>query len=416
MQITVHEPVSKNVRGLEPPLMRKRLLPRLGTCMIFWIVMIVMAVDILSRSTEQVYEATGYVDKLIDFFQSDSKPDLILLGSSVALSSSFESDRAIGILTDGDRKHTYTGAEQLARSIESATGKRLSAVNLACFGAMTDYCWMCTEKMIEFKKVPKVIIYEAVSRDFFDASMPRVFENPYYRALAFLHPTSAALPAPVASAIDWLVSQPLMVALSSLGGDDPTLEGPERMRYEFDALARACLSLYDKRVKISSGLTNLAGGLLNRPTSLHASLQKNMIENKKSNPFSQLSAAPAGAYQTDPTPQLQRFEQERAYFGKLLKLCKEKGIELVVVNMPVTSEYDALVPTPLRSRWPAQVAEPLQEYGFTLIDLDNKRIFTRDHFIDMAHLNQKGSLKVNFLLSSELSKRGILDRVKTGSN
>ncbi len=67
--------------------------------------------------------------------------------------------------------------------------------------------------------------------------------------------------------------------------------------------------------------------------------------------------------------------------------------------MPVTQSYENLVPTELRSRWPSEIQKAAKQYGFEVLDFNDKRVFTAEDFIDTAHLNQKGSLKLNDLLS-----------------
>ncbi len=147
-----------------------RIKQLLATNMFVSIVMFVILIDQATRLFD-THTQTGYSNKLTNFFDSQMHPDVVLLGSSLALSSSYESDRAIGVLSKKDQKNTYYGAVQLARSLEATTGKNLSIVNLACFGAMANHAWMCATKLVEFDKIPKAIIYETASRDLFDASM-----------------------------------------------------------------------------------------------------------------------------------------------------------------------------------------------------------------------------------------------------
>ncbi len=111
----------------------------------------------------------------------------------------------------------------------------------------------------------------------------------------------------------------------------------------------------------------------------------------------------------DQTPQLGRFEDEKVYFVKLLQVCKNNNIRLILVNMPVTESYENLVPTELRSRWPSEIQKAAKQYGFEVLDFNDKRVFTAQDFIDAAHLNQKGSLKLNDLLSREIARRGLVN-------
>jgi RNase H-fold protein (predicted Holliday junction resolvase) len=186
------------------------------------------------------------------------------------------------------------------------------------------------------------------------------------------------------------------------------LSNPERLRFEFDSALGAVMFVYQKRVEILAGLTENAMKLTDRQSSFGASALQNQIENKKRNPFAKLTAQPAGSFVIDQTPQLGRFEDEKVYFVKLLQVCKKNNIRLIVVNMPVTESYENLVPSELRSRWPSEIQEATKKYGFEVLDFNDKHVFTTEDFLDSAHLNGKGSLKLNDLVSKEIARRGLV--------
>ena len=385
---------------------RGRVKQLLASSMFVWIVIFVVLIDQTTRLSDKRVP-TSYSSKLANFFNSDMHPDVLLIGSSVALSSAYESDKAIGVISEKVRKSEYYGAEQLTRSIESTTGKKLSIVNLACFGAATNYAWMCTTKLVEFDKIPKVIVYETVSRDLFDASIPRSFESEYYRTMAFAHPKKVSkTPQIFQQAYDYLMGSHVVTLAQNLLSEPETLRNPERFRFEFDSTLGALIYIYQKRVEVLAGLTESAMKLTDRQSSFGA--LQNQIDNKKKNPFAKLSAQPIGVFDVDPTPQLGRFEDEKVYFVKLLQVCKKNNIRLIVVNMPVTESYERLVPTQLRSRWPSEIENAAKQYGFEVLDCNAKHDFTGDDFIDMAHLNGKGSLKLNDILSKEIARRGLV--------
>ena len=387
--------------------------------MFVWILVIFVACDQVSRIFDK-HESTGFSSKLINFFQSDRHPDILLIGSSLALSSSFESDSAIGILTDRAQHNNYYGAVQLQNAIESTTGKKLTAENLACFGAMTNHAWMIAEKLVEFHKTPKVLIYETASRDLFDASIPRSFQSEYYRTLAFLHPqSSGASNSPnspnspnflnsMRSVLDSILQSHAVTLVQNLVSDPLTLKNPDRLRFEFDSAIGALVYAYRQRVDILATMTDAIARFFDRESSLQASAAKMEIENKKKNPFAQLSSRPQSTYVVDATPQIGRFEDEKGYFLKLLSVCKENNIRLIVVNMPVTPQYENLVPTELRPRWPKEAKEATEKYGFAFFDLNDKKVFSKGDFLDLAHLNRRGSLKLNDLISKEIAKRNLL--------
>lgn len=382
----------------------------LSSSMFVWLVVLIFLIDQGTRVLDN-HKVSGYSNKLTNFFNSEMHPDVVLFGSSIALSSSFESDKAIGVLSRKDQKSNYYGAVQLAQSIESKTSKKLSIVNLACFGAMANHAWMCAEKLVEFNKIPKMFIYETASRDLFDASIPRSFESEYYRSMAFAHPKGGQSKTPqfFQQAYDYVMGSHVVTLAQNLLSDRETLGNPERHRFEFDSALGALIFVYRQRVEILANLTENAMKVTDRQSSFGTSVLQNQIENKKRNPFAKLSSQRVGTFVVDQTPQLGRFEDEKVYFLKLLQVCKKNNIRLVVVNMPVTDSYENLVPTELRSRWPSEIQDAANKYGFEVLDFNDRHIFTAQDFMDTAHLNEKGSLKLNDLLSREIARRGLVN-------
>lgn len=395
------KPAEKKVAGGKTPSLKDVLL----SSMFVWMIVLTIAVDQASRLVYSHVE-TGYSQKLTNFFDSDRHPDVLLFGSSIALSSSFESDAAIGILTRKDQKNNYYGAVQLQNCIQSETGKKLKVENLACFGSMANHAWLEAEKLVEFGKIPKAIIYEIASRDFFDASIPRSFESEYYRTLAFLHPKRSQAN-PLQSVGDLVANSHFVTLVRNLVSDPQTLKNPDRLRFEFDSALGALICVYRHRLEILAELSNRGSSLFSRASSFEGAVSKIEIENKKKNPFAKVSAQSAGTYAVDSAPQLGRFEDEKVYFLKLVQVCRANNIKLIVVNMPVTVQYENLVPTELKPRWPKEVREATENAGFAFINLNDQKVFPSGDFIDFAHLNQSGAMKVNGLIAKEIARRDL---------
>jgi len=377
----------------------------LFSSMFVWMVVLIIAVDQVSRLVYSHVD-TGYSEKLTNFFESDRHPDVLLFGSSIALSSSFESDSAIGVLSKKDQKNHYYGAVDLQNAIQSATGMNLNIENLACFGSMANHAWLEAEKLVEFEKIPKAIIYETASRDLFDASIPRSFESEYYRTLAFLHPKHSGA-SPLQAVGDLVVNSHVVTLFRNLVSDPQTMKTPDRLRFEFDSALGALICVYRHRLELLAELSNLSSNLFSRASSFQGAVSKIEMENKRKNPFAKVSAQSGGTFAVDSAPQLGRFEDEKVYFLKLLQVCKENRIKLIIVNMPVTEQYENLVPTELKSRWPKEVQEATEKAGFAFIDLNDQKVFPASDFIDFAHLNQRGALKVNDLIAREIAKRDL---------
>lgn len=387
---------------------------RLFVSLVAWFVVIFLSVDFAAGFlVPKKNDSTAHRKKLESFFMSDRHPELLLFGSSVALASCYTADKAKGYTSAGVDRPNYLELVDLSNQIFERTGKRFSAGNLSLFGSMTSDTWMTASKTVEFKKAPKIAIYETVSRDLFDASMPPLGESPYYRYLSTIHPKTnlSMLPAPLVKLIDEALEAKFLNSFSMLFEDDQVFTSLDRARKAFDSVFCSLSNIYGNRVAISSELANYAGRILHRGTSVHNASLAQQIENKKKNLFAKLTDAAPGTFEVNELPQLQRYERERVYFSKLLRVCRANKIKLIVVNMPTREGYKSLIPNGLRGICPKETYDMARKSGFDVIDLDNN-VFTPDDYVDLGHLNAKGAVKLNVLLADELSKRHVFEALE----
>jgi len=406
----------------KPPVEKKvdrRSGARLSASLVVWFVAILLLFDlgIGLLLTGKPENTIAHRDKLDNFFNSDLHPDLLLLGSSVALASSYTADKAKGYVAKGVDQSSYLELVDLSQLIFEKTGKRFSGANLSLFGSMASDTWMVAAKTIEFGKAPKVAIYETVSRDLFDASVTPVGESPYYGYLSTIHSKSSfrLLPPFMLSLIDSVMKSKLVLSIMPFFEDDQIFTSMSRVRKSIDSVFCAASNVYGNRVSISSMLSDRAGSFMHRGTTLHNAVLNNQIENKKKNPFAKLAGDAPGTFEVSETPQLLRYEQERVYFAKLLKLCKQKGIKLIVVNMPTREGYKNLIPNGLKDICPHESYKLARQLGFEVIDLD-RNLLEDDCYKDLGHLNEKGAVKLNIILADELAKRKLLDDVTPTHN
>lgn len=386
---------------------------RLKSSMIVWLVALFIISDIgFGFLLPQQPEKLAHREKLEQFFFSDRHPDILLFGSSVALASSHTADKAKGYVSPKIDRGNYLELVDLSQLIFERTSKRFSAGNLSLFGSMTSDTWMAAAKTVEFKKAPKVAIYETVSRDLFDASMGPIGESPYYGYLSSVHPNTEIgwLPAPVVRLFDGIIKSKLLMSIALLCEDDQIFCNSDRLRKSIDSVFCSLSQIYGNRVAVSDELTKHASEVLHRGTTVHNAALQYQIENKKKNPFAKLAASAPATFEVDERPQLQRYEQERVYFLKLIRLCKKNGIKLVVVNMPTREGYKSLIPNGLRGLCPKETYDLARAAGVEVIDLDRNLLQATD-YIDLGHLNERGAVKLNVLLADELARRHIFDDV-----
>lgn len=349
-----------------------------------------------------------YTGKLNRVLSSVYHPDMIILGSSVGVSSCFYSDSSLGI-TDKDAneqvKCAYLGAEHLKKQIKGNSGLHLSMANLSGAGGMISDGYMAVQKAVEFKRPPKYVILEMVSRDLFDSSVRNLGQTPYYQFLVTKHPdTGEGLPKPVTAVLDSVKRSQLAAALTTISNDERLFLSQERLQIAFDSILGSVWTFYKKRSSARSSVVDWTAKTLDRETSIYSAAIA--LKAKIANPSISAAVGDTREYskQVDGQPQISRFESELLYFKKLMELCQKEHIKIAVVNMPVGAEYRAKVPPPLRNRYPKELFKIARGYGATTVNLDTTQ-FNQSDFIDFIHVNARGGVKVNELLSKELQAK-----------
>jgi hypothetical protein len=91
------------------------------------------------------------------------------------------------------------------------------------------------------------------------------------------------------------------------------------------------------------------------------------------------------------------------FLQMLLALCKDSGIAVIVVNMPVTAQNMQLLPAGTYERYLQVLSAESDKHGATFIDLNQDPRFTPDDFYDTIHMNAGGGKKLADAILSEIA-------------
>jgi hypothetical protein len=86
----------------------------------------------------------------------------------------------------------------------------------------------------------------------------------------------------------------------------------------------------------------------------------------------------------------QQFEKQKECFKAVVALCKERGIKLYVVAMPITDDNRKLMPRELYGSYLQCLTETTRAAGVPFLDLQKGGDFKNDDFYDTVHLNGIG--------------------------
>jgi hypothetical protein len=88
------------------------------------------------------------------------------------------------------------------------------------------------------------------------------------------------------------------------------------------------------------------------------------------------------------------FEIQAEFLKRTLQICKDRGIKVVILNMPVTPENLALMPPGSYERYLNTVKECAAAQGYPFEDLNLDTRFVHSDFYDTAHMNAAGGKKL----------------------
>lgn len=329
-------------------------------------------------------EQNPLVSKFPKFFDSTIHPEIIVLGSSLPMEAIARYDAEFSHNLDStnlDAIRKYTGARYLEHLVEQKTGTKASAFNLTCVACMTSDAEMILRRIIDTGRSPKVVILGMGPRDFIDNIAPAAGKTPVCQLLSS------------------------RVTL-------PEIFSEKRSVDDFrDLLIGQMVYIYKVRGDYKTMLTGWACDLVSHPANLFESKMSNLpppdaalkdAVGPKKKKRSQFADLPEWKERYSPA-NFKRFESEKASFKKMLANCRDKGIKVIVVNMPVTAQNKALIPDNLYDRYSQEICTLPPEYGFEIIDLNSNPSFTTSDFYDSAHLNAGGGKKVQDILVSSVN-------------
>ena len=87
--------------------------------------------------------------------------------------------------------------------------------------------------------------------------------------------------------------------------------------------------------------------------------------------------------------------EQMKFIPALSQLCKSHGIQLIVINMPLTRANRELLPPFFYERFSKQLAAQCTNCQISLLDLHSDPSFTDKAFWDSAHLNECGAAILN---------------------
>ncbi|MCA0315932.1 MAG: hypothetical protein LCH63_19085 [Candidatus Melainabacteria bacterium] len=342
-----------------------------------------------------VFRDADHQLRKIDIAVSSGKSDALLLGSSTLMAAAIRGD--IGDKADTVSEETfgtYMEAKALQNHLSKGSASALRVLNVGVSGAMASDLQKIFSQYLSSNKPPRTVVLFLSARDFADSNLP----SPDKSRIA-----------------QHLNEKP--------GGS--FLEASEQQ------IARLW-RLYGVRGEYQKLLEVIAGSALSRQTSLYAAVQSKQagaaqpktqvtvdwpwLEKKQSGRIAQM-----GSYKKVLKDYYARgftgvtaaaMAEQAGYLERLALACREKGITLVMVRMPLSPEFQAVTPAPVTDFFEQTIAKTTAKAGpgSLLIEFAPDTFADAD-FGDGIHFNSSGASKFWTQFCRQLDAKGLTARL-----
>ncbi len=264
----------------------------------------------------------------------------------------------------------YHNSEALKKQLKAAGREQQTVYSLAVFGQMASDAYLMTNEYVKDNKIPKVIIYGIAPRDFHDHSLASPMATFSFQKIVnlstFPRYAGAFLP-DFEKKADWLAmhlcyfygkrwrlqmetDKALNKVYSTLGIVDPAATKPD---------------------------TAAQGGFM----------MEGSTEDRWNNSVKEYKGRYKEISEKDHSLQM-------GFLTRTLKNLRERGVKVVLVNMPLTKRNLDILPSGFYASYQKEIKDVAAMPGVKLVDLGNCKDFNDDDYWDTTHLNHVGGHKL----------------------
>jgi hypothetical protein len=323
-------------------------------------------------SNRELWSGAGSIDITTQGFQQlRQTPQVVLLGSSLIMHPFWSMDAELGSFGDIFHHHeSFT----LAHDLGLAGLKNPCVYSLAVFGEMISDAYIYVNEFLKGDKLPKLVVFGIAPRDFSDDD----------------------LPSPTAS-----FTFKRLIGLKNFARYADAYMPGWQERSEF--IANHGCYLYSKRWRVQHELARAVEkglqkiGIGSDAASSEPGAGRNehagfMLGGSREERFLISTKEYTRRYHNIGEKNL---SLQKDFLERVLTTCQERGVKVLLVNMPLTPTNRGLLPPGFYDNYRADVARIAKGHRQTqLIDLGDSNLFKDVDYWDTAHLNNKGGHKL----------------------
>ena len=323
-----------------------------------------------TKQSNDVWRGTGSIDLAVNEFNAlPQKPNIVLLGSSLMMFPFWSMDKGYDPIHVGDIFHHHKSFV-FENDIRKAGGFDDPRVfSFAIFGQMVSDAYIYVNEFLRKDRAPQYLIYGIAPRDFSDHDLPSPMATNTFKRLVNIENL-----APYAN-------------LYLPGFQD---------KIDF-VMSRLCF-FYDHRSRLQQEF-----GKLVEQSYIASGVQKPVkkVDFSKASNF-MLFGGMKERWASSEKEYARRYKDigekdlgvQMGFLKKLLQVARERGVKVILVNMPLTSANRNLLPPGFYSRFRNQIGGLANQPGIKFVDLGDNPEFTDWDFWDTAHLGPNGGKKV----------------------
>ena len=324
-----------------------------------------------------------------EFYEQQPPPQVVLLGSSLLMHSVSRQD-ADYLKKDLDYVHHHRSIYFEDR-VKECFGRDadIRCFNFSLPGDLVSDDYMIARAVLHGDHKPKYVVLGLSLRDFIDNAVNCPGNTPPFRYLKRFTDIDDLVD--LAMPQFWQQFDYRFGKIFYLWGNKLDLQ------VCFDQIARNLLAPIARSVALPSQLNDL-DYRKHVPSDLHSEVEEGMAIVKPNQPYS-FDPNFADYRRRCGSPNERMFKIQSVFVKKLVDFCKEEGICLVVLNMPLTRENLALMPPGSYENYLTTVHQTVAQAGDTFVDLNRDPHFVHTDFYDTAHMNSSGGKKLLDILA-----------------
>lgn len=323
-------------------------------------------------SSKDLWGGTGSIDLALDDLKNlPKRPDVVLLGSSLVMypfwSMDKEADKSIYDIFHHHRSHT------LEKHLSQSGFQNPTVFNLAIFGQMSSDAYIYVNEYLKGDRRPDYLVLGIAPRDFSDYDLPSPVHTFTFKRLVGLKnfPNYQNLYLP-----NWMDKADFLCTHTCF------FYG-KRWRLQKEI---------DKAIEKFYQATGSVIGLQKPETATKPTQQAGfMLDGSEEDRWKNSTEEYRRRYRNIADRDL---SIQMGFLDKLMSVCRERGIKVVLVNMPLTDVNRQLLPPGFYQHFEDTIGKMAARENAAYVPLGASPDFNNGDFWDTTHLNHSGGHKL----------------------